>query len=100
MAGVTELEFRGLHVKFSGTAERGTPSMPLAPNPQPPVKDLTDEQHQKLSLAALELDELQTREDQLAEALITDPLRYEELMRNGDLTDGMDASNDGDEDES
>lgn len=84
--GVRELSYAGLSVKFGISAERD--EIPPPPNGAASLPlDLTDEQHHALERTELETDELLTREDQLAELLVTDPLKYEEMLQNGDLTD-------------
>ena len=85
-SGVRELNYSGLHVVYGQPAVPETLS-PMAPGSAPLPVDLTETQHNTLAKASLEKEELQTREDQLAELLVTDPLRYEEMLQNGDLTD-------------
>lgn len=99
-AGVIELKFGDLHVKFGRPAENVEVRAAQAPQTfmqqEPPVtapvKALTDEQHTKLAALALEQSELQHREDQLARALVEDPMLYEELLRQGDLSDELDGA--------
>lgn len=92
--GVRELNFAGLHVVFGQPVEP-VPLDPVPPASAPIPSDMTESQHQQLAKESLAQDEFATREDQLNHMLITDPLRYEEMLRHGDLTDES-ASNDGD----
>lgn len=103
-AGVSELSFGTLHVKFGRPAETremsGFPGIAYPVVKQhaapAPMNDLTDAQHKQQARDALELDEILTREDQLARALVEDPVLYEELLQQGELTDGMDDADDAD----
>jgi len=52
---------------------------------------LSDEVHLRQTKESLELRELRLRENQLEELLLTDPLKYEELILNGELVDGDEA---------
>lgn len=104
-AGVSELKFGDLHVTFGKPAETritgsplGYPFVPQAPTPEP-VTVLTEEEHKKISKGALEVEEVRARERQLADLLITDPSKYEELLRNGDLSDDMDGTDNDEVDE-
>lgn len=108
-AGVAELKFADLHVRFGRPAEQVVvmdpqgnlstyPYVPQAPAPRS-GKALSEEQHQKQNAEALEQEELRTRDQQLAEALVTDPLKYEELLQSGELTnESVDAANEDDDD--
>lgn len=105
-AGVVELQFNGLHVKFGKTVEQliaeGTPPYPYMPQTSAPapVTALTEEQHETQTKEALELDELRTKEEQLARALIENPIEYERLLRDGELVDDVDtadSTDDGDD---
>lgn len=79
--GVSELQFRGMTVKFGMTPD--SPSGARGANS--PVEAMTDKDHARNTKDALEKDELEFREEQLAELQITDPSRYEELVRDGEL---------------
>lgn len=96
-SGVTELKFGSLHVTF-GRLTKEKEDIPLVQqNPTPnPVSVLTDENHKKQQSDYLETEQMKLREEQLARALVEDPVKYEELLRTGDLTDGLDSP-DGDE---
>lgn len=61
------------------------------------MTDLTAKQQTEQTEEVLELERLRLREDQLAEAMITDPLRFEEMLRNGELSDDVDAADEDDE---
>lgn len=104
-AGVTELKFGDLHVRFGKPAEQIVGMTIVDPYPvhqapqSPSVKDLTEEQHQNQTKQAIEAEEIRTREDQLARLLVEDPEAYEKLLRDGELTDAVDDADDGDNDE-
>lgn len=86
-SGVSELKFRGLHVTFGRPAERGSQAtdsvQPEAPQVSQPVTALTEQEHQAQGQAALEQEEVRTREAELALLLITDPLKYEQMLASG-----------------
>lgn len=92
-SGVKELNFLGLRVVYGQPVVPESPT-PTVPSLAPTSSDLTEIQHQALSEASLERDEVVMREEQLAEFLVTDPLRYEQMLTNGDLTDGSSELND------
>lgn len=93
-AGLSELKFGELHVSFKSPIEQVAKATMRQPRiPSVPVKAPT-ENTQKEALAQ---DELRLREDQLAMALIEDPVRYEQLLRDGELSDELDTGADGDD---
>lgn len=100
-AGVTELKFGGLHVRFGKTVEQkelGASPSPVQHAPQSySVADLTEEQHQTQSRQSLEDEEIKTREERLARLLVEDPMAYEQMLRDGELTDAVDSADDGDD---
>lgn len=100
-AGVSELKFGGLHVKFGRPADEPVPPLgyPFMPQPQAqhPVTDLTEKQHVQQTKAAIEHDEILLREEQLARLLVEDPAKYEELLRDGELADALDGADDSDD---
>ncbi len=89
------MQFGNLYVRF------GTPPEKVQQSPVPiaPVAALTEAQHDKQTEDSLLRSELLTRDEQLSQALIEDPVRFEEMLRNGELDDGVDASDDGDDTE-
>jgi hypothetical protein len=95
-AGVSELKFGGLEVKFGKPAEE----RPRAPGPQPtpvlpvPVEALTEEAHTTQSKESLELESIRIKERQFQELLITNPLLAEQMIENGELADGSASSDD------
>lgn len=111
-AGVTELLFRDLHVRFGMPPENQITgpildltrlSMPGYPvvqqdRAEATVGPLTDKQHEQMGKDSLLQEELRTREDELARLLVEDPVKYEELLRDGDLTDDVDQSDSEDDD--
>lgn len=100
-AGVSELKFGDLHVKF-GRPTENIVGMSIPPqyhypfvqqNPASPSKnDLSEDQHNQQAKESLEVDEIRLREEQLALALVEDPVRYEELLREGELSDDVDSA--------
>jgi hypothetical protein len=76
-SGVQNITFKDLHVSFSGP--KANDKDPIAHSPGPVWNSLDD----KKSLAQLEVDLM---DDRLAEMQISDPVRYEELMANKDLS--------------
>lgn len=58
--------------------------------PTPAAEDLGQitQAQQKAEEASLLEEEINTKDDQIAEMLITDPLRFEELMERGELEPG------------
>ena len=90
-AGVTELQFRGLHAHFGRTAETvDTAVVQREPG-------LTKEQIETLAQSTLETEQKRLREDRMAQALIEDPDLYEQMIRDGELKDAVDASRDEDD---
>ncbi len=82
-AGVTVLKYKGLELSFGPKAVKAE-SLPQAPIP---VKEITDEQHEKNNKIALELEELNTKEDLLEHLMIVNPRLYEQMIVDGDLKD-------------
>lgn len=90
-----------MHVRFGTPPEEQVavtgPQLPHYPLVQQdrahaPVGELTDQQHEQMGKDALEDEELRTREEQLARFLVEDPVKYEELLRDGELTDDVDST--------
>lgn len=65
--------------------------------PHSPYGGLSKEEHEKRTKDQIEAEELNAKADYLAELLITDPLKYEQLLSQGELSDPT-ANNDGVED--
>lgn len=97
-SGVSELKFGGLHVKFDTPVERlkhthgfFIPEMRVEQHPlNPPDTEISATQRQ-VAQEALEADELDLRYQQIADLMIEDPLRAEELLRDGQLEEADDA---------
>jgi Tfp pilus assembly pilus retraction ATPase PilT len=102
-AGVSELRFGDLHVKFGGPAEiRISGDLPPYPfvkqsSAIAPVVDLTEAQHEKQNKDSIEMDEILLREEKLARALVEDPSEYERLLERGELSDDVDSADDADD---
>lgn len=94
--GVRELKFLGLEVSL------GKPVSVLEPELAPgPINPATNPEHVIQVQASLETEsqteqELATRDLQIAELLITDPLAAEQLMESGELVPGDDKDVDDD----
>ena len=86
-ARVTELKFGDLHVHFGKAAQMETNQVgshvDMAPDPRA-AKEIAGNQI-KEAKRSLELDEMRVRNEQISELFLTDPLRAEELLRNGEL---------------
>lgn len=85
---VSVLKFAGLEVELSQASQDGTLTGPEAQ----PAAAMAEPNHEKQTEEANLADELQTREDQLAEALLSDPLLAEQLIRDGELTEDSDGA--------
>lgn len=99
-AGVTELQFGGLHVKFGRGPGPLTEEAPLGKQQDSAPSshaDMSEAQHQSIAQATLERDEISLREEQLARALVEDPDRYEELLARGELSDELDGADEQDD---
>ena len=91
--GVSVLKFGPLYVEFGMKA-----SSPPAPAPEGyfapriPVEEMTDQAHDKQTQDSVEAEEVNLREERLQQMFIEDPVRAEELLRNGELEDADDES--------
>lgn len=93
---VSLLKFGDLHVEFGRQAN---PSEPAPSEPTSHIiknsdKEISDTKHAELTKEALEVEELRTKEEILAELIITNPLKAEEMIRNQELEDDTDESDD------
>lgn len=92
--GVTELKYGDLHLAFRPKIEMEMGEQnPSRHQTKPTEAAISDEQHDKQSKQSLEKDEMDLREQQIAELHITNPLLAEQLMVEGDLVDD-DSDND------
>jgi hypothetical protein len=100
-AGIAELQFGDLHLKFGQKADAVRVEFPYPvqqSSASPDVKALTTDQHEKQTKAVLEQETLRSREDRLAWALVSDPELYEQLLRDGELTnDAVDGADEDDD---
>lgn len=80
--GVAELEFGALYVTFVPRPDKVEVFSTI---PTLSAREIAETQA-KLAKKSLELDEMRLRDEQLGELVITDPLKYEELLRNGELS--------------
>lgn len=91
--GVLELKYGPLHLKFAGKTQESTargPKIPTESAPENIIQAQNKEQEE-----ALFREELKTRDEQIAELIVTDPLLAEELMAEGELEESNDGPNDG-----
>src|SRR5574343_337877 len=82
--GVRLLKLADLHIELGPTAP--SPYAPLLETPTPAAA-VAEPDHERISKEGLAAEELQTREDQIAELILTDPLAAEEMIRLGELED-------------
>ena len=114
-AGLAELSFDGLQISFVRTYEQrqiihGKVGGLEPPSPEAlaqmqqaslhpsPYNNLSDEHHIQRTKEQIEEDEIRLREDQLAQMLIEDPQKFEELLAQGELDAGIDVNDDGSDD--
>lgn len=78
---VYSLKCGPLELSFSPAKELSAPGPTIpASNPEKIIQEQQEEQKK-----AIEEEELDTREDQIADLLLTDPAKAEELMEQGEL---------------
>ena len=101
-SGVAILKFGDLELNFR-PSQPGTlptpgeaPSQSVLPLASPPEKIpvLTDEAQAEAAQRELELSELDLRDQQLAELMITDPAEFERQMHQGELEDDESGADD------
>lgn len=95
--GVATLKFGDLEIQRGPPATRSeNPEAPasLAPTAHSniPVAEMTDQQHEQQNANNLVSEELATREAQIAELLVTDPVAAEKLILEGELEDADNES--------
>lgn len=94
-SGIKSLKWRDLEVDFGEQINsNGDQQLPLKTARARPVKAITVEQHQLQNRLRLEEDELIFREQQIADLQLTDPLKAEEMIVNGELDDTGDDDSD------
>jgi predicted nucleic acid-binding Zn-ribbon protein len=84
--GVTKFKFGDLEVDFGRPALSPHGKCGEAVN-HLSVAEITDEIHEKQMKEALEQDELRLKDEQVAQALIENPLLAEQLIMDGELED-------------
>lgn len=96
-SGVTSLKFGYLQIEFGKPIEQTRVDLvQSAPTPPSnPDTEISDDARVMRDKAELVVDELKTRDDQVAQMLIEDPLRAEQLLLDGELED--DDESDGSE---
>jgi len=91
---VAVLKFGELYLRFGPTAEPDkTSTLVPAQNQNIPDTKISDEQHDKTTAETVEDEATMTREEQLAMALVEDPMLHEQLLRDGDLDDTDESGN-------
>jgi hypothetical protein len=82
-AGVIELKFGDLHVRFAERARSDvTQSLPIIPE-----AEISDEQTQQIATDSLRQDELTLKSERLQQMIIDEPAEFERLLLDGDLID-------------
>lgn len=84
--GVTSLKVRDLEITFSQPVKVSEDKKPT-PEVSVPVPEMTDAEIKIKNREALEHDEVSLKEDRIANLLITDPLKYEQMLLDGELED-------------
>ncbi len=104
---VSVLKFGDLHIEFGMNATQLRklfpppdypvsvgPLSPLSQPPSPAGAAIPETQHDKMNKNAIENEELRLREEEIANAIIENPLLAEELLREGELEDDDDGDGD------
>lgn len=86
--GVTQFVHDKLVISFSQTEEQKTSAKIPTEIPKPvTVPPIVQERQDQLGLEADRRENLEDAEDEMAELLITEPLRYEEMLAKEELVD-------------
>jgi hypothetical protein len=88
---VLELKFGALEARFGVALPPQSTEHGSAPTLAEKVPEKTIQAQQQAEALSHEEQEIRLREDQIAELLLTDPLKAEELMENGELMPTGDA---------
>jgi len=104
---VVKLKFGDLEIEFAQCGSNQPSILEGMTNPQEtaptnsktPEAAISDQQHEDRNKEALESDELNLRDDQMAELLLVNPVAHEEMVASGDLEDADSEFNDGSSDE-
>jgi hypothetical protein len=88
-AGVNEITFRDLNVRFGPPAETRRPEQDAESASPSSSETVLSEIAAKIDQETIEEQEIRIREQQLDELRITDPLAYEKLVISGELVDGI-----------
>lgn len=95
--GVTSLKLGDFEMQLGPQTQLGA-TTPVVDKPstasQPPVAEMTAQDHEQQDAKALEQNEIDIREQQIAELLVNDPLAAEKLMMTGELQDADNESGD------
>lgn len=95
VAKVAKLEFCGLRLEFGPSAGQAVPDYASAhvfqaptPTPETEISEIQRKEAEK----AFVKDEVDVREDQIAELLVTDPVEAEKLLIAGELEEPEDGT--------
>jgi hypothetical protein len=87
--GVSEITYGELHVKFGATVVKtqlfhtvGSEESPL-----PTPEDETSAAAKQIEAESIEIDEIETRSQQIAELILSDPFEFEKQIASGELED-------------
>lgn len=100
-AGVSSLKLGPLEVEFGARSAPPLPDPALqvhigaVPPPAAQVPEQTIQAQREIEKLSLEEQGIQTREEQVAELLVTDPLLAEDLMMMGELGESKDGTDQG-----
>lgn len=94
-SGVAVLKYGSLEMHFAPLA--GARYTYPAPGPASPVTEPGNviQEQAKEEEHALATEEIRTREEQFSELLVTDPLKYEQMLENGDFDTEGSSSDEG-----
>lgn len=98
--GVIELKFGPLEVRFQPKAQSHPKKAPGPIIPAHPEPENILQEQREAEKAELLREEIRTKEDEVDELVLTDPLKYEELIESGELSpsDFNEEPMDGDDD--
>lgn len=83
---VTKLKYGDLYLELGRQTPRDTvPTQTVSPGTEIPEIN-----HDKITQESIETDEVKLREAEIAELMLTDPRRAEEMIENGELEDDTD----------
>lgn len=94
-ANVRKFQYFGLHLELGDGGPASSLRPPLVTEPNLPTEAaLSEKHHQQQNERTLRHDEIQAKEERLAQMFIEDPLQAEQMIEKGDLDDGDDFDED------